>query len=137
MKIKIMFFLLFCMGCKNENEKMIDKLSGQWAIDSISYKNIDYKNELRINFMVLDIENKISLPASTNFEKDHDTKWFVNYEKNTLLINSKDEVFNGNYNLIFIKNPKEKLLGIELKSDSTFIRAFKFFQNFQTDGMDW
>lgn len=139
MKVKIIFFLLFCFGCKNKNEIITDKLSGQWAIDSISYNGINYKNDLRINFIVFDQENKISLPASDYFEKDYDAKWFLKHdnEKNILLINCKDEVFNGKYNLIFIKNQEKKLLGIELKSDSTFVRAYKFFQNFKRDGIDW
>jgi hypothetical protein len=130
---------MILLSCKTDEKILEKKLNGQWAIDSISYNKYDYKEDLRINFMVFDEENKISLPASEYFEKDKNAKWFLKNEdaKKKLIIQCSDQVFNGEFSIEFIKENEKKILGIELKSDSTYIKAFKFFQNYEKDGKNW
>lgn len=140
MKHYYIFIFFIFYSCKSKQDKILDKLYGQWSIEEIHYDGVNYKEDLYINFMVFEKENRISIPESVHFEKDTISKWYLNIEdknKYKILIESKDLVFKGVYNVKFIKNESEKLLGIEMTSDSTYIKAYKFFQNFNIDGEYW
>ncbi|MDX6183799.1 hypothetical protein SGQ44_15860 [Flavobacterium sp. Fl-77] len=71
-KFKTIFLLLafLCLSC-NKEEKIIDKLVGQWEIREITYNGVNYKEDLYLNFMVFENDNKISIPESIHFEKDY------------------------------------------------------------------
>jgi hypothetical protein len=119
---------------------MFDKLCGQWAIEKITYNGKDYKEDLYINFIVFEKDDKISIPGSVHFKKDSFSRWKIITEDNKnykISIVCNDTVFKGLYNIKFIKDYDNKLLGIEMTSDSTFIRANKFFQTFEIDGKNW
>jgi len=131
-------FLLTACSCDKELE-LEDKIKGQWEIREITYNGVNYKEELYINFMMFEDNDKLSIPASRFFEKDPLASWktFQIEDKFKLIIQSEDEVFKGDYNLVFIKNLEEKLLGIQLNSDSTHIKAYKLFQDFESKQEQW
>lgn len=124
---------------KTEIEIINNKLHGQWSIDKMIFNNKDYKKYLYINFMVISEKDKISIPESVHFEKDTLATWTLSTTDDILklVIKTQVETFDGEYDLKFIKNKEKKILGIELISDDTYIRAFKFFQNFDVLGKDW
>ena len=136
----IFFFLAFLFLSCNKEEKIADKLVGQWEIREITYNGVNYKEDLYVNFMVFENQNKILIPESIHFEKDYLATWNIDLQNQKNLkvsIQCEDEVFKGTYDLKFIKNYKEKLLGIEMKSDSTKIRAFKLLQDFYSRENGW
>ncbi len=136
--IFLSFFLL--VACSSNKKTIINKFYGQWAIDEMIYNNDSFKEKLYVNFMVFNKENKISLPASENGKKDPNSKWSIiekEQSKHLLLIKTDNAPFQGLYKVHFIKDKKKKLVGIELISDSTYIKAFKFFQNFEEVEKNW
>ncbi len=138
-KVILLLIAFFCLSCSQEG-RIIDKLSGQWEIREITHNGVNYKDDLYINFMAIENDKKILIPESVNFEKDYAASWTIDLRdqnKLKLLIHCQDTVFNGIYDLTFIKNSKEKLLGIEMKSNHTKITAFKFFQDFNSEKYDW
>ena len=136
----IVLLLTFLSFSCNQEEKIIDKLSGQWEIREITYNGINYKEDLYVNFMVIETDNKILIPESIHFQKDYMANWnidLLDQKKPKISIDCEDVVFEGIYDLKFIKNNSEKLLGIEMKSDSTKIIALKFFKDFSSNEKDW
>jgi|LakMenE18May11ns_1017448.scaffolds.fasta_scaffold9844182_2 hypothetical protein len=130
--------LLLIISCKSQEDLFLEKLYGQWAIEKIEYNNVNYKEDLYVNFMVFEREKKMLIPESSLFDKDMSANWeLISIKEKRILINCSDVVFNGKYNVKFIKDTNKKLLGIEMKSDSTYIKAFKFFQNFDVNGKNW
>jgi hypothetical protein len=130
--------LLLIISCKSQEDLFLEKLYGQWAIEKIEYNNVNYKEDLYVNFMVFEREKKMLIPESSLFDKDMSANWeLISIKEKRILINCSDVVFNGKYNVKFIKDTNKKLLGIEMKSDSTYIKAFKFFQNFDVKGKNW
>lgn len=143
-KFKFLKLLLACLvlpltlSCTKSNEEILrGKLSGQWAIEDIKYEEIDYKPELYINFIVLEENGVLSVPESRLFEKDYRAYWEPNSNLKEIKFKCKDTIVNGIYDLKFIKDKQKKLLGIELKSNHTHIKAFKFSQNYDTLEKDW
>jgi hypothetical protein len=116
---------------------MLDKFYGQWAIEEIKYNNVNYKQDLYVNFMAFEENNKVLIPESIHFEKDNIAEWKIDLNNKIISINCVDQVFNGSYNVKFIKDENKKLLGIEMNSDSTYIKAYKFFQNYYLHKRDW
>ena len=134
MKKLIIFAFLICLAC---NQDVSEKLVGQWAIDEIEYNGIDYKDNLYVNFMAFEENKDIYIPESRKVAKDRNANWSWNNKKNELSIVCNDKAFEGKYSVNYIKDRKRKLLGIELKSEKTFIRAYKYYQNFDRDGIGW
>lgn len=130
--------LFLLVSCKSQEELLLDKFHGQWAIEEIKYNNVNYKQDLYVNFMVFEKDHKVLIPESYHFEKDMSAIWeLISKREKKILINCKDVVFNGEYNFKFIKDESKKLLGIEMNSDSTYIKAYKFFQNYDLHKKDW
>ncbi|KIC01570.1 hypothetical protein OA88_13280 [Flavobacterium sp. JRM] len=128
-------FLIF--SCKSQEDLFLEKFYGQWAIEEVEYNNVNYKEDLYVNFMVFEKNNKVLIPESVHFQKDMTAEWTVELSKDKKIsINCIDVVFNGSYTVKFIKDQNKKLLGIEMKSDSTYIKAYKFFQNYDLH-KDW
>ena len=128
-------FLFFCSSCETHQELAKKKLIGQWEIREITINGKNCNDDLLINFMTFD-EEHFSIPEIYNYaaeDKDNNTKWFINTEngkKISLKLKCKNEIINGSYEVTFLKNYQEKLLGIKLKSKTVNIIAYKFFQNF-------
>lgn len=132
----LLFSIYSCKDAKSINE---EKLMGQWAIYEMVYKGIDYKNDLIINYMTFEEDFSTHIPETTHFENNYDSTWSLTSWENEpkVQIKSNNPVFNGVYTVRYIKDKKEKLLGIELKSQNTYMKAFKLLQNFDIDGRDW
>lgn len=131
----IQYFIIFSFLSCDKNINQTEKLVGQWAIDKMVYKKENYKDSLYVNFLVIEKDNIISLPEISKFPEENDSKWY--FSKKGMKIHSKNKIFNNNYSLKFIKDYDNKLLGIELISNDTYIRAYKFFQNFDLREQDW
>jgi hypothetical protein len=138
MKYIYLCLVFLILSCKSKEDIILDKFYGQWAIEEIKYNKVNYKEDLYVNFIVFEKNNKVSIPESVHFEKDKIAEWKIDLNnKKILSINCVDEVFNGLYNVKFIKDENKKLLGIEMNSDSTYIKAYKFFQNYDYHKKDW
>ncbi|MBB6682537.1 hypothetical protein H4O20_13895 [Aequorivita sp. 609] len=136
----ILLIFILLVGCSSNKRNLTNKFYGQWAIEDMIYNNNSFKEKLNINFMVFNKENKISLPESEKGKKDTNSKWSIiekDQTRNMLLIETGNKPFQGLYKVNFIKDKKKKLVGIELISDSTYIKAFKFFQNFDEVERNW
>lgn len=139
---RIVFLLLFIFtSCKQSQKDVVKlKINGMWDIYEMTYKNEDYKQNLLINAFTFYIDsNKVTIPETYNYEneeQDINSKWEI-INNDTLLINCKNYAFRGKFKITFFKDYKNKLLGIELKSSNTFIKAYKVMQNFDTDGKHW
>lgn len=138
MKYYLYYIVFLFISCKSKEEVFLTKFYGQWAIDRIDYNNVNYREDLYVNFMVFEKSNIMQIPESIHFEKDMNATWeVISIKDREISINSIDEVFKGIYTVKFIKDADKKLLGIEMKSDSTFIRAFKFFQDYDLNEKNW
>jgi hypothetical protein len=99
---------------------------GTWYIEEIKYDTIDYKNYLKTNLLLFKGNDKISVPTSLHFmEKDYSSKWSFEIIGKDILLNlkSKNLMFNGVYHVRFFK--EEGLKGIEFKTDTVYIKAYK------------
>lgn len=142
MKNKYFVFLILLFSCKMSvnQDNLKKKIDGMWDIYEMNYNHLDYKQELLINaFTVYSKDNKITIPETTNYENeifDNASKWDI-VGKDSLVINSLNVAFNGRYKINFFKDYDRKLLGMELKSKNTYIKAFKVMQDFYIDGKNW
>lgn len=131
MKFTYLFLVILLLSCVKNKELIEDKLKGQWSIDEIEYKDLNYKDYLLSNVLVLNDNYNISIPETFHFEKEEFSFWNLNSSNNNILeIECDNQVFKGRFDVKFFKNKEKKLLGIILKSDSTYIKAHKFLQNY-------
>ncbi len=149
LKVKLIKYLVFLIvitfvSCKSNQEITEDKMVGSWDIIEMNYKNIDYKEKLLINTFTMYRDGKITIPDTIDSEilnLEPISKWQIKQKgKNNIKVIidcKKNLIFQGKYHVTFFKNYDKKLLGIELKSDSTFIKAYKVLQNFDVNGMGW
>ncbi len=145
MKIKYSIILLITFtlsSCQNEEDLIFQKIIGQWAIQEITYKDENIKEYLIVNFMTFDKEY-FTIPeiGKHKAENEYDKpQWNLNIKasnKKIIILDCKNPIFKGRYELKFYKNPEKQLLSISLKSKNTHIIANKFFQNFNIDGKNW
>ena len=129
--------ILTLNSCQTDENILNQKIIGQWAIDRIEFQKQDIKDELMINFMVFE-EESFSIPEVRNYtheDADDGTKWtaesLVNSQP-TIKLECKNQIFSGTYRLKFFKNYDKKLLSMIMESDSTYIIANKFFQDFDS-----
>ncbi len=133
--ISLTIFILL-ISCNSYSKTIDEKLNGSWAIVEIKYQNINYQDSLFINTLFFEENNIIKLPET--FQYENELTFYELDEKNLMLkISSKNQIFRGKYNLRFIKDSQKKLLGIELKSKSTYLIAYKFLQDYDVDGIGW
>jgi hypothetical protein len=133
-------FIFFFNSCKSKQDLIKDKLIGSWDIIEINYKDKDYVETLLINAFTIEKDSTITIPDTIDSKFDDReivSKWTLNNQKELIIDCKKNNVFNGSFKIKFFKDYEKKLLGIELKSDKTFILAFKVLQNFDIDGKDW
>jgi len=137
MKFMYLIFLLVLISCQSNEEVVLQKMYGQWAIDKIEYKGENYTGKLYSNVFFIEENFIFSLPSTFDFEAEKGIWTMVRTNKLGLKIDCKNDVFNGDYKVKFIKDYDKKLLGIDLKSEKTHIIAYKFLQNFEIDGKWW
>lgn len=135
------FLLLFMFNsCKSEQDLIQNKLIGSWDITEINYKDNDYVETLLINAFTIEKDGTITIPDTIDSKFDDReiiSKWILKNQKELVINCKKNNVFNDSFKIIFFKDYEKKLLGIELKSDNTYISAFKVLQNFDVDGKNW
>ncbi len=138
MNCLFLLFIFLFNSCQNNEDTVAKKLTGDWAIEQMSYEGNNYLNNLYANTLFLEKNNSITLPQTFDSEEEN-AFWNIskNGDKIVLEIKSGNHIFKGKYDVKFIKNNHKKLLGVELKSDKTHIIAYKFLQNFEIDGKWW
>ena len=134
--------LMLISSCQTKEEKIGKKFIGNWAIYEFEFNNKDCKEDLLINYFsfrkdFFSIPEIFVYPAE---DEEDDTKWEVQVDSTDnikLIMNCKNPIFNNTYKVKFFKNYELKGLGVELRSNTTRIVAYKSLQNFDSDGDDW
>jgi hypothetical protein len=135
--------LILISSCQTKEEIIAKKLVGNWAIYEFEFKNKDCKEDLLINAMSFQEDKKFLIPEIFNHpaeDEEDDTKWEVQIDSTRnvkLIMNCKNPIFNNSYQVKFFKNYEIKGLGIELRSNTTRIVAYKSLQSFDINGEDW
>ena len=121
----VVFFFFF--SCTN---KVNNTLKGWWTIDTIYYnKKWDVKTCLTVNVICFD-ENNCELPSTKycNDERIYTVcskgNWLVikgDSTKLDLKITSKNKIFNGTHQLLFRRDDENRVLKLELYSDSLYL----------------
>lgn len=126
----IVFIVFVCFGsCSPEKDRKNEMIIGTWIIEEIKYLEEDYMGALAYNFISFennDIKDRVKIPK-TNSSEALNSHWKLVYrnDKYYLLINSKNQVFDGEYEFSFFEDRKRKVLGIFLKSNELEIKAVK------------
>ncbi len=136
--MKTLFKLIVILGfitltsCENKLESV---MKGMWSIDTLYFKNNDVKSCFYSNVINIKDDGEIVLPELGNGCEDvikkTNTK-FGNWQiiESTvpndtmpykIKITSVNEVFNGNHRMIFHRDEVNKLLKLEIWSDSLYI----------------
>jgi hypothetical protein len=126
------FFLL--IGCGNEVDQV---LRGTWSIDTIYYKEKDIRNCVLTNVIEFE-ETFCELPTTENYcnglnEYVSRGTWGTFQTDSIpllLTIASDNKVFSGNHRINFKKDEINKLLKMELKSDSLYMICRKGLFNY-------
>ncbi len=114
--------LLLNSGCESSSNKNIQ---GLWQIENLNLNNKDFTDSLSINTITFK-ENSGSVPRVSNYEKDGNIDWSIENSKNgdSILIKSKNQVFNGNYKIQFATDEQNNIFA-KLVSDQTIIEIRK------------
>lgn len=138
MKKKLIYLFLSIIALSACNEQKIENvIIGGWTIDTIHYKNIDIRLCLDLNVINFTKDGG-ALPITENNcavlpTFDRGTFWqIIKNKKGGIKINfdTKNEMFNGEHHLVFKKDEVNKLLKMEISSDSLFIICRKALFNF-------
>jgi hypothetical protein len=130
-------------SCQTKEEIISKKIIGNWAIYEFEFNNKDCKEDLLINAMSFQKDQKFLIPEIFEYpaeDEEDDTKWEVQVDSTgniKLNMNCKNPIFKNSYQVKFFKNYELKGLGIELKSNTTRIVAYKSLQSFDINGKDW
>lgn len=138
--INLLILIILMLSCRSKKDIITEKITGEWAIENMLVNSKDYSKNLFVNFIAFDPDGKLSLPESYNYTKDHDAFWELknmNGEDYLLILNSSDPAFAGQYEFNFILNNEKKILGIEISSKTTYIKAFKYYQNYNKLKNNW
>lgn len=135
--------LMLISSCQTKEEIIAEKITGNWAIYEFEFKNKDCKEDLLINAMSFQKDRKFLIPEIFNHpaeDEEDDTKWDIQIDSTgniMLKMNCKNPIFNNSYQVKFFKNYELKGLGIELRSNTTRIVAYKSLQSFDIKGKNW
>lgn len=100
-------------------------MEGQWAIKEITYSGKSYKDQLYINTLIFKEDNRIFIPETFHFKIDKNATWKTLGNENSIVIKTLTTVFNDTFNVEFINRTKTEPLGIILKSENIYIKAYK------------
>jgi hypothetical protein len=132
MRIYVINFLIgalslsILIGCDKKVEN--EALEGTWSIDTLYYRAYDIRNCVLVN--VINFEHDFcKLPTTESYcegliEYTDTGIWKTNRTDSTPLvleIESQNKIFSGNHRIIFKKDKRNKLLKIELRSDSLYV----------------
>jgi len=124
--------ILFLSSCKTKIEKTIE---GWWTIDTIYFKGYDLNGCLLGNSIEFGIHKQSLLPIAENYCEPIVRHGFDKYAKVEIIqssiptdtmplsmkITSENEVFSGIHKFVFYKDEANKLLKMEIWSDSLYI----------------
>lgn len=128
----ITFFL--CTSCRNKVDKGI---IGWWSMDTIYYKGYDIKYCLWLNTISFrknscEFEETNGNCLDINESGKYGT-WKVNTDNipYTLEIRSENKIFDGKHTIKFKRDDGNKLLKMEIESDSLYIVCRKGLFNYK------
>ena len=114
--------LILNLSCDSSFNKNIQ---GLWQIENLNLNNKDFTDSLSINTISFR-ENSGSVPRVSNYEKDGNIDWSIKKSKNgdSILIKSKNQVFDGNYKIQFATDEQNNIFA-KLVSNKTIIEIRK------------
>src|ERR1035437_171606 len=137
--IYLIFSFITLSACSTQKSEdiIVDTIIGTWSIDTIYYKNVDIRSCINLNVMYFSKEGG-NLPITENDcgilpTFDRGTFWqIIKNKKGDMKINfnTQNEMFNGDHHLAFKKDGVNKLLKMEISSDSLLIICRKALFNF-------
>jgi hypothetical protein len=139
----IVFVSITTSSCQTKEDKILKKIFGQWDIYEFTFNDKDCEKDLLLNYIIFQKEEKFSIPEIFNYlaeDEEDNTKWVVQIDSTEnvkLILDCNNPIFKGDYKVTFFKNYEKRLLGIELKSNTTYIKAYKALQNFDYNGREW
>jgi hemin uptake protein HemP len=136
-----MFFLLLSSSCRNE---VVTTIEGSWSIDTIYYKNYDVKNCLYVNIIDFKKDGEASFPYSGDrckevilISENEFGNWKIINSSNVndtlpfrIKIVTENQLFTGTHKIVFYKDEPNKLLKMEIWSDSLYIVCRKGLFNY-------
>lgn len=147
MKILSTLFIvctLLLSSCGNKIDKTIN---GNWSIDTIYYKNYDVRSCFYSSLIRFEDERIVKLPISENHcnevisnSKNEFGDWKIIQSANLkdtlplqLKIATNNEFFSGIHHIVFYKDELNKLLKMEIWSDSLYIVCRKGLFDFDSN----
>jgi hypothetical protein len=134
----ILFISILSLFASCENGKIKDALIGEYAIDSVYFKDRNILYDFSINHFEIYNNGNVQLPivyGETRNKDDRNTegKWTIKKDQNKYIlhINSKNEYFNGEYILKFTSNNEKHTLNLYLTSENMNIYCTKSNFNFE------
>ena len=118
-----LILILFMTSCSNMS--LENQIKGQWAIEEITYSGKSYKDQMFSNVLIFKENNQVSIPETIHFKKDNSANWKTVENKKSIVINTSTTVFADNFDVEFIDRTENDPLGIILKSDMIYIKAYK------------
>ena len=130
MKLNVTFFcvLLFLLQSCNSKKEIFCDLDN---IGSVKHKKYDYESNLKTNYFIFYKDGKLYVPPIANHFEETEGNWDIvvkNGKINSLIIKSKNNLFNGSYKVRFLTNKVNSRLFVELKSDSLEIILYNYFR---------
>ena len=127
----IYFFLcsiFLFSSCSTEVENTIQ---GWWTIDNVYYKNEDVLTSLSSNSIFFKEENCQFPSLNNNISRSNGVWSLINSGNAQILkVTTSDKAFTGNYKVSFEEDQKNKLLKMNLTSETVSIKCTKGLFNF-------
>lgn len=99
-------------------------VNSAWFMDSIKYDGENVKHLFIGNALIFE-EDKCSVPLKQiGMDKGDDVaKWHIDEDNHLLVIQSKNEYFNGTFEFCFKEHKKDNVIELYMESDSVTILA--------------
>jgi len=119
----IIFMLIFFISCE---KPLKENFEGIWEIEELSFKNENYLDKLFINSISFSSDSA-NLPGTHEFSGDSNAQWkIIEYQNSdSLVITSKNKIFDGRYNLLFATDQNDNSVYAKLISNRTVILLHK------------
>lgn len=140
--MKILFsllFALFLIGCKTSS-KIDEAIEGKWSIVEFKRKNDSLNICMIVNIISFKEEGSMlpklrreCFPGSKNLTQSFNYKILNDNENYFVEILSENEILSGTYQITFIRDETNSLLTMELSSETVFLKAAKFFFDYDSN----
>ena len=109
-------------SCENS---LHENIEGLWQIENLNFQNKNITNTLSLNTISFR-ENSGSVPRASKYHMDENIDWKVleSEKSDSIIIKSKNPVFNGKYRILFAKDEQNSIFA-KLISDDTQIEIRK------------